>query len=293
MDLITKTQKGYSLIDSGDGQKLERFGVFLIVRPEAQALWSKKDPDKWLQANAIFKKDWSILKDTPSEINLEIAGVKTKIQIGKGRNIGVFPEYISMLNIFSGLIKKIVQENKSVKILNLFAHTGLSSVAYAHAGGEVTHVDASRTVNEIAKNQAKENGVENKIRFITEDGLSFIKKEVRREQKYDLIVLDPPAFGRGDKGQVFKIEEKIQTLIEESKKLLSENPIGILLSGYSSEFVSASYSNILNVHTNMETLHGTLAIEEEGGRLSLAIGKWAFACASTEIKDIISGLISN
>jgi len=159
---------------------------------------------------------------------------------------------------------------------------------YARAGGSVVHVDSSRSTNETAKQIADENGVGDKIRFITEDSLSFMKKEIKRGQKYDLIVLDPPVFGRGNKGQVFKIEEKLVELIEEAKKLLSEKPIGILLSGYSSEFVSGSYSNVLHVSTGMDVISGTLSIEEEGGRLKLPLGKWAFACGSQEIKDIIS-----
>jgi len=285
MDLITKPQKEYALIDSGDGEKLEKFGDFLIVRPEIQALWQKKTPENWQKAKLVFKKEWALSKDAPREINLEVLDVKTKIQIGKGKNIGIFPEYISLMDLFEKVIKKY----SGARVLNLFAHTGLSSVVYAKAGGEVVHVDSSRSTNETAKQIAGENGVRDKIRFITEDCLAFMKKEIKREQKYDLIVLDPPVFGRGNKGQVFKIEEKLVELIEESKKLLSEKPIGILLSGYSSEFVSGSYSNVLHVSTGMEVVSGTLSIEEEGGRLKLPLGKWAFACGSQEIKDIISG----
>ncbi|MFZ3020440.1 MAG: class I SAM-dependent methyltransferase [Minisyncoccia bacterium] len=298
MNLVTKKQKEYSLIDSGDGEKLERFGDFLVIRPEAQALWAKGDGNQWQKANAVFKTEWSISKNTPNDISLEILEVKTKIQIGKGRNIGFFPEYVSLIE----LLRKIIRKNNEIsaragqagtKILNLFAHTGFSSIVYAKAGGEVVHVDSSRSSNEIAKDSANTNGAGDKIRFITEDALDFMKREVRRGQKYDLIILDPPSFGRGDKGQVFKIEEKITELIEEAKKLLSINPIGILLSGYSSEFASMSYSNVLAVSTGKEVINGTLSIEEEGGRLSLPLAKWAFACGSSEIKDIILKLINN
>lgn len=289
MNLITKPQKEYSLIDSGEGEKLEKFGDFLIVRPEAQALWAKGNTGEWQKANAIFKNEWSISKNTPNEIDIEIFGTKTKIQIGKGRNVGFFPEYISLIELFEQVIKK----NNGAKILNLFAHTGFSSIVYAKAGGEVVHVDSSRSTNEIAKNLADVNGVGDKIRFITEDAMDFMKREVRRGQKYDLIVLDPPSFGRGDKGQVFKIEEKITELVNEAKNLLSPNPIGILLSGYSSEFASMSYSNVLSVSTGKEVIDGVLSIEEEGGRLSLPLAKWAFACGSLEVKDIILKLINN
>ena len=300
INLITKTQKEYSLVDSGDGEKLERFGDFLIIRPETQALWQKKNPDVWQKANAIFTKDgWKLSKGTPENFEFEIHGIKALINFGKGRNLGVFPEYSGEWNVLEKVLK--TKTNPTAlpvaglrpRVLNLFAYTGLSSIVCAKAGASVVHVDSSRTSNETAKKLSDENGVGDKIRFITEDSLSFMKKEGRRENKYDLIILDPPTFGRGNKGQVFKIEEKLAELILEAKKLLSENPMGIILSGYSSEFTSLSYSNVLAGCTGMETVHGTLSIEEEGERLSLPLAKWAFAFNSQEIGGIISELINN
>ncbi len=290
INLITKTQNQYSLVDSGDGEKLERFGDFLIIRPETQALWQKKNSDVWQKANAIFTKDgWKLSKGTPENFEFEIHGIKAKINFGKGRNLGVFPEYSGEWDV----LEKILKTKTNPTVLNLFAYTGLSSIVCAKAEASVVHVDSSRTSNETAKSLADENGVGDKIRFITEDSLSFMKKEGRRENKYDLIILDPPTFGRGSKGQVFKIEEQLTELIMEAKKLLSENPIGIILSGYSSEFTSLSYSNVLAGCTGMETAHGTLSIEEEGARLSLPLAKWAFAFNSQEIEGIISELVNN
>lgn len=290
INLITKTQSQYSLVDSGDGEKLERFGDFLIIRPEVQALWQKKNPDRWQRADAIFTKDgWKLSKGTPENFGFEIHGIKAKINFGKGRNLGVFPEYGGEWDV----LEKILKTKTNSTVLNLFAYTGLSSIVCAKIEASVVHVDSSRTSNETAKSLADENGVGDKIRFITEDSLSFMKKEGRRENKYDLIILDPPTFGRGSKGQVFKIEEKLTELIVEAKKLLSENSIGIILSGYSSEFTSLSYSNVLAGCTGMETVHGTLSIEEEGARLSLPLAKWAFAFNSKEIGGIISELVNN
>ncbi len=299
-DLITKTQKGYSLVDSGDQEKLERFGDLLVIRPETQALWPKKNGDIWTKAGAIFSKDgWSLSKSVPNNLPFEINKIKTQLVLGKGRNIGVFPEYAGECEIFQKLLAiKNSQKSSSItgpwpRVLNLFAYTGVSSTACALAGAEVVHVDSSRTSNETAKKTAEENGVDKKIRFITEDSLSFAKREVRRGNKYDLIVLDPPVFGRGPKGQVFKLEDQILPIVNELKQLLTDDALGIFLNGYASEYSPESYRNILETATGMETIAGNLSIEEEGGRLKLTVGKWAFAFKNEEIKGIILGQIKS
>lgn len=284
MDLITKAQKEYSLVDSGDGEKLEKFGNFLIVRPESQAIWPKRDRGLWQKANIIFTKDgWKINRSLPKNFQIEIGNMLAEVKISKGRNIGIFPEYAGEWDIF----KKILEKKSESKVLNLFAHTGLSSIACAKAGGDVVHIDASKISNDIAKNLADKNGVGDKIRFITEDCLSFIKREIRRGNKYDLIILDPPVFGRGSKGQVFKLEDEISDLVSGAKKLLSDSSIGIFLNGYASEYSVESYKNVLVSITGMKVIGGNLSIEEEGGRLNLPIAKWVLAFASENIKDII------
>ncbi len=285
MDLVTKTQKEYSLIDSGDGEKLEKFGDVFVLRPESQALWPKSNLDLWQKATAIYTKEgWKLSKNVSEEFEFEINGIKAQIHFGKGRNVGVFPEYTGEWQVLEKLLK--TKENPSV--LNLFAYTGLSSIASAKAGAQVVHVDASKISNETAKTQADKNNVGDKIRFITEDCLAFMKREIRRGNKYDLIVLDPPVFGRGAKGQVFKIEDEIGELVATAKELLAENGMGIFLNGYASEYSVESYKNILKAVTGMETIGGNLSIEEDGGRLNLPIAKWAFAYRDEELKNLIS-----
>ncbi len=288
MDFITRKEKGYSLVDSGDLQRLERFGETFLVRPEPQALWPKSNPSAWLKSDGILGKNgWSFSKNSSQSFECVISDISAKVEIGKGRNIGIFPEHAKQWKALENLCVSRTARRSKVKVMNLFAHTGLASIACAKGGAEVTHVDSSRMASSAAKEAAAENGVSDSIRFITDDALSFLKREARRGNQYDLIILDPPVFGRGSQGQVFKIEEKIEVLLQGATALLSQKPLGILLNGYASEYSHISYANLLSAATGMETLSGILGIEEENGRFVLPLGIWAFAAFSSEAKEVI------
>lgn len=284
-DFITISNDDYALIDSGNLEKLEKFGDFLIARSEPQALWPKNNDAVWSKAVANFssKNGWKFSGNLTKNIEFSIAGIKSEIEIGKGKNLGIFPEYAEVWKLFEKLCQK-----KNIKVLNLFAYTGMSSIACAKGGAGVVHVDASRVSNTFAKKLADKNKVGDKIRFITDDCLTFLKREGRRGNKYDLIILDPPVFGRGAKGEVFKLEEQIIPLLKNAKALLSNTPVGVFLGGYASEYEELSYANILDVVVGGQIFYGSLGIKEQQGRLDLPLGKWAFSCFSDTIKGIIN-----
>lgn len=210
----------YQLIDSGDGQKLERFGSYLLIRPSSIALWHKKNPSLWKKANAIFdrEKGWQCQKDMPTEWEITIKGIKLLLKLTSFGHVGFFPEHLFLDKI-----------EKKTKILNLFAYTGLGSIIMAKKGAEVCHVDAAKPSIQWAKQNAALNGADN-IRWILDDALKFVSKEIRRKATYQGIIMDPPTFGRGAKKELFKIEKDLMPLLEKSSQLLGKDAFLILSS---------------------------------------------------------------
>lgn len=270
---ITKPQKDYELLDSGDGLKLERYGKFVLSRPDPQVLWKKKlSEDVWQNADAIFEKGevskWKIKKEVPEKWEIEIQGLSFEIYLSKFKHVGIFPEQLSNWLWMSDLIKKA---GRPVKILNLFGYTGGASIACLKAGAEVVHVDASKTSIEHARMNAEISGLSEKpIRWILDDAYDFVKREIRRGNKYDGIIMDPPAFGRGPKGEIWKIEENFLPLVDDAKKILSDNPLFFLINGYASGYSPIAYEENLSDLKKLggSISSGELTIEEkESGRL--------------------------
>jgi len=243
--------KDYALLDSGDGLKLERFGKYVFVRPESQAMW-KRALDahaEWKQADAIFvptgeesgghwdfkkkvEERWEMRYDlTPRPPLLKGAGaLRFWAMTTPGRHLGVFPEVAAHWDWFCNLISQSSQE---INVLNLFGYTGLATLAAAAAGAKVTHVDASKkSVNWARENQAL-SGLEDKpVRWIVEDALKFVQREARRGVKYDGIILDPPKFGRGPKGEVWEVYKSLPDLLEACRECLSDRPLFVITTLY-------------------------------------------------------------
>jgi 23S rRNA (cytosine1962-C5)-methyltransferase len=218
----------YKLIDSGNQHKLEQFADFLIVRPCSQAVWKPLLPS-WDKAHATFSREpgsrWSG-KLPPSWV-VACEGLKFKISATDFGHLGLFPEHAM---VWKWMQEKIRPKDK---VLNLFAYSGGATLAAAQAGAEVCHVDASKPVVAWARENAALNGLEKApIRWIIDDGIKFLKREVRRGVRYDGIILDPPTFGRGNKGEVFKIERDLSELLELCKELLSSNPRFLILTSH-------------------------------------------------------------
>ena len=241
----------YELLDSGENMKLERFGAIVVARPETQALWAKQKPELWKQARATFsfrdkKGAWDIRKPVPESWELGWkdpsnklgAGARFTAKLTSFKHTGIFPEQAPNWEWLETRV------SPGAKVLNLFGYTGVASVVAALSGAQVTHVDASKQSLDWAHDNARRSGLpEDSIRWILDDALAFAKREVRRGARYDGIILDPPAFGRGAKSEVWKIEEDLPTLLATLKELLSDAPGSFfLLNGYAAGYAPRSFA---------------------------------------------------
>lgn len=266
---VTEPSNDYELIDSGNGFKLERFGQVILSRPDPQVLWDKKVPKEWDKAHASFEKRWSIKKDIPKEWTMVLSGLSFHIKLSSFKHVGLFPEQEGNWHWIEDCIKK---NGQKAKVLNLFGYTGGATLASLRAGAEVSHVDGSKVSLSWARKNAELSKLDDKkVRWILDDALQFVKREVRRGNTYDAIIMDPPLFGRGPKGEVWKIESHLDELLKESMKLLSFHPLFFLLNGYAAGYSHIAYKNNL---LSMESLYGgkvdsgELAIRESAhGRL--------------------------
>jgi len=235
--------KDYALLDSGDGLKLERFGKYIFVRPESQAMWKRTLDSEWKNAHAVFQptgeesgghwdfkkkvdEGWDMHYPLPHSTN----GLKFKVMTTPGRHLGVFPEVASHWDHMSDLVKKA---DSSPKVLNLFGYTGLASLAAAAAGAQVTHVDASKKSVSWARQNQELSGLSDKpIRWIVDDASKFVQRESRRGSKYDGIILDPPKFGRGPKGEVWEVYKSLPDLLASCRECLSNKPLFVITTVY-------------------------------------------------------------
>lgn len=221
---------GYELVDSGDGRKLERFGAYLIARPCAQAMWRRELPEReWAAADASFDREdgnnWHGRGNLPKEWTIETAGLEFRLGGTDFGHLGIFPEQRDQWRWIMG--------RKAKSVLNLFAYSGGSTLAAAKSGAEVCHLDASRGMVEWARENARLNGLaDHPIRWIVDDARKFMRREVRRGRRYDAIILDPPTFGRGAGGEMYKIERDLGETLDLAKALLSDRPDYLLFSSH-------------------------------------------------------------
>jgi 23S rRNA (cytosine1962-C5)-methyltransferase len=231
----------YELIDVGEGEKLERYGAFVLRRPDSNALAYVTDLKSplWKQADAVYRQnekigEWVFKRTLPESWNITYNDLTFKIAPTQYKHTGLFPEQATNWDFMRTLI---TQSKREIKVLNLFAYTGAASISCAKAGASVVHVDASKGMVQWAKENAVLSGLgEAKIRYIVDDVMKFVQREIRRGNHYDGIIMDPPSFGRGPKGELWKFNEKLSELIELSKQLLSEKPLFFVVSTYSASF---------------------------------------------------------
>ena len=263
--IITKPSAGYELIDSGGEEKLERFGEVVLARPDPQALWKKGREEEWGKANGRFEREGRDGKWTgklPKEWPVEFGGPTFLIKPTSFKHTGLFPEQLSNWQWGSELIKNAGRE---ISVLNIFGYTGGATLASAQAGASVTHVDASKTSVAWARENAKLSGLQEKpIRWITDDAITFLKREIKRGVKYDAVVMDPPAFGHGPDGEVWKFEENFLELLKLVQEVLSDKPLFVLVNGY-----AAGYSPLAFAY-NLEQLIKKLGGSIEYGDLAIA-----------------------
>ncbi len=247
--LITETSTDYELLDSGEGDKLERFGKVILSRPDPQALWKKRLGDaEWKKADGYFtrdekKADWSLNKNVPERWQIELGGLKFWIKPTAFKHVGIFPEQVGN---WSWLQDSVRHGSGDIEVLNLFGYTGGATLACAQAGAKVVHIDGSKVAVAWARENAELSGLKDKpVRWILDDARDFVRREVKRGRKYQGIILDPPAFGHGPEGQLWKIEEDFLPLVEDCLKILDDKPLFFLINGYSAGYSATAYENIL------------------------------------------------
>ncbi len=255
----------YQLLDSGNGEKLEQFGPYTIIRPCQQAIWRPLHPSLWKEADAAFsrkeKKGWTLYKKMASSWKITFLGIELQLERTNFGHLGLFPEH--------GILDKLPIE-KGSKVLHLFAYTGMGSLLFARKGASVTHVDASKPSIEWAKINASCNQ-EDRIRWIVEDAVKFMKREIRRGEKYDLVTMDPPTFGRGPKKELFKLEEEVSLLLDLARDLL-KNESTLFFSSHTPGITPISIHNLLQQTFKKGKIHSDELVIEAKNSYPLPCG---------------------
>ncbi len=260
----------YKIIDAGNGEKLEMWKDVMLRRPDPQALWpidtnNKKwnNPDGFYHRSSKGGGSWQFLKNLPDHWTVSYGDLTFKVSPTNFKHTGLFPE--QAVN-WDYMIDKIRNSGRKIKVLNLFAYTGGATMACSYAGAEtVVHVDASRGMIEWAKENMHLSKLENnKIRFIVDDCLKFVEREARRGNKYDVIIMDPPSYGRGPNGEVWKFEDNIYNLIISCMKILSDKPLFMLINSYTTGISSTVLENILKITVLKKFPNGKVTAGEVG-----------------------------
>lgn len=253
---IARDWKDYEILDMANGEKLERWGNIYLVRPDPQIIWKDKSyPEKWKKADARYSRSntgggsWSYQKRLPEAWQVKYKELTFNIKPMGFKHTGLFPE--QAVN-WDWMIDKIKSANREIKVLNLFAYTGGATVACSFAGASVCHVDSSKGMVSWAKENVASSGLADRtVRFIIDDVMKFVQREIRRGNKYDAIIMDPPSYGRGKNGEVWQFENNIADLVELCSEVLSDNPLFFLINSYTTGISSKVLENILTLKLKM------------------------------------------
>lgn len=283
--ILTAAWPQYQLIDSGNGRKLERFGNTVIVRSEPKAWWRPDTgPEQWDRADAVFHDSghWDIRKGTPRAWPMTLHGLTLQARLTENsKHLGIFPEQHPHWEWMAQRIREDRAGGNDVRLLNLFGYTGVASLVAAKAGASVTHVDASKpSVAWGRDNQAASGLADAPIRWLLDDAVKYATREIKRGSRYEGIILDPPSFGRGPKGEVWKVEEQLVELLQLCRQILSQRPRFLILTLYNLEASSLMLGNLLG--DMLAPLGGTLTVGElalphahSAKRLPLSLyGRW-------------------
>jgi len=269
--IIAKNWKDYEIIDMADGQKLERWGKYILSRPDPQIIWKKKNfPDEWKKADAVYHRSktggggWQYKTKLPEAWDICYKELTFRVKPMGFKHTGLFPE--QAVN-WDWMIDKIKNSGREINVLNLFAYTGGATVACSFAGAKVCHVDSSKGMCAWAKENLAASGLSDRpVRFIVDDVIKFVQREIRRGNKYDAIIMDPPSYGRGSNGEVWQFEEQIANLVELCMGVLSDRPLFFLINSYTTGISSTVLANLL-------TLNITKKGKIESGEIGLPANK--------------------
>lgn len=267
--LLADRWQDYHLLDTGEGMKLERWGDAVLARPDPQVIWPRQDGGKWDAWDGWYHRSetgggrWEFRRALPDSWAIGYGDLTFKIRPTDFKHTGLFPEQAVNWDWCAQKIRSARDAGREVSVLNLFGYTGAATVACAGAGAEVCHVDASKGVVQWCRENAALSGLAaTPIRYITDDCMKFTARESRRGRRYDAIILDPPAYGRGSAGEVWKLEEHLWPLLMECRALLSERPLFLLINGYASKLSPLVLGNLLS--TLMRKHAGTITVGELG-----------------------------
>ncbi len=251
---LADTWQDYQVLDTGGGEKLERWGEILLRRPDPQVIWPASDPALWQKAQAHYHRSergggqWEFLQKLPDRWVLSHGDLKFYVRPTGFKHTGLFPEQSANWVWMAGLCKARAAQGKTPRVLNLFGYTGGATLACAAAGAQVTHVDAAKGMVTWARENQMLSGISGtSCRWSVEDALSFVKRELRRGSRYDGILMDPPSYGRGPGGEVWKLEDELYTLCDTCAGLLSEEPLFFLINSYTTGFQASVLANILRL----------------------------------------------
>ena len=278
---IVDTLTEYKLLDMSEGMKLENWNGIILSRPDPQVIWNKKTNDKlWDKASAVYHRSktgggsWEYKGKVPDRWQVHYKDLTFNIKLMGFKHTGLFPE--QAIN-WDYMIDKIKNSGRKIKVLNLFAYKGGATVACAYAGADVVHVDSSRGMTDWAKENIKSSNLEDRyVRFIVDDVIKFVQREIRRGNKYDAIVMDPPSFGRGAKKEVWNIEDSLYKLVDLCKQVLSDDPLFFLINSYTTGLSPKVLENILQITVNEEhkgtITSGEIGLPMENSELVLPCG---------------------
>lgn len=253
---IADNWKDYEVLDTAGGEKLERWGDYILVRPDPQVIWdSNKQNPGWKKMNGHYHRsskgggEWEFF-DLPKEWEIHYKDLTFRLKPFSFKHTGLFPEQAANWDWFSSLISDALakEPDRQIKVLNLFAYTGGATLAAANAGAHVTHVDASKGMVTWAKENAVASGLSEKpIRWLVDDCVKFVEREIRRGNKYDAIIMDPPSYGRGPKGEIWKIEDSIYPFVQLTSQILADKPLFFLINSYTTGLQPAVLSYMINL----------------------------------------------
>lgn len=264
---IANDWSDYRILDCGGGEKVEKWADYTLVRPDPQAIWNRTQGVKaWDKSNAIYHRSksgggqWEI-KKLPAQWTVSYKELTFNLKPMSFKHTGLFPEQAANWNF---IMEKIRNAGRPINVLNLFAYTGGATLAAAAAGASVCHVDASKGMTQWARENAASSGLADKpIRWIVDDCKKFVQREIRRGRKYDAIIMDPPSYGRGPSGETWKIEEDVADFVELTMQLLSDKPLFVIISSYSTGLAPSVMSYLLGI-TAGKKHKGTIEAEELG-----------------------------
>ena len=279
--IVANNWKDYKIIDMANGLKLEKWGEIILSRPDPQIVWKEKSfPNEWKKADAIYNRSksgggsWEYKSKLPDSWQIKYKNLVFNIKTMGFKHTGLFPE--QAVN-WDWMMDKIKTAKREIKVLNLFAYTGGATVACLAAGASVCHVDSSKGMVAWAKENISSSGLADKnVRYIVDDVVKFVQREIRRGNKYDAIIMDPPSYGRGANGEVWRFEDNIYDLVNLCKQVLSDMPLFFLINSYTTGISSTVLSNILNLVINKEyegkIEKGEIGIPMENSNLILPCG---------------------